>query len=254
MTSSSSTGDPHQRPGHRVARGVEHRASHRTGPRRIDRCDRGRRLGRRGPATPPDGPPRGRASAPGAPAKSVREPDAGHPARSTRPGASAPKGVRNRARGGRAQGSRPRLPRDSAGAAPCARDRPRARHRQVTSLPTPRATPRDRGAARDDPRRPRSGMAAPLLLYVAPRVVHRRSNGGTRGLLTPNHGADRHLQAEEVTYQLWNLALGQPVNPHQDRDDGIHRRSERAWRRLLATCPSSGGCTTGSGARAAGTP
>ena len=44
----------------------------------------------------------------------------------------------------------------------------------------------------------------------------------------PDDRADRHLKSEDVAHQLGHLALGEPINPHQHRDDGIHRRSERA--------------------------
>lgn len=67
-----------------------------------------------------------------------------------------------------------------------------------------------------------------LRIVVGPRVLHRYGNGGARGLLAPNHRTDRHLQTEEVTHQLGNLALRQTVNTHENRDDGIHSRPERA--------------------------
>ena len=79
-----------------------------------------------------------------------------------------------------------------------------------------------------------------LLLSIAPRVLHGLGNGRTRRLLTPNDRADRHRKSEDVAHQLGHLALGEAINPHQHRDDGIHCRSERArgdafWQ--FAHCP-----------------
>ena len=72
------------------------------------------------------------------------------------------------------------------------------------------------------------GVLDGLRIVVAPRVLDRLGNGSTRGLLTSNDRADRHLQSENVAHQLGDLALGQSVNPHQDCDDGIHGRAKCA--------------------------